>query len=52
MAFSENLELIGNTKIKGLYTLPKGGFFKGGKLWSHVNVADELGFAVMDFSYQ
>ncbi|WP_163378349.1 DUF4221 family protein [Cyclobacterium sp. SYSU L10401] len=51
MAFSENLELIGETKIKGLTALPKGGFFKDGKLWSHVNVADELGFAVMDLKF-
>ncbi|MBD3628595.1 DUF4221 family protein [Cyclobacterium sp.] len=51
MAYSEDLELIGETKIKGLSTLPKGGFFKDGKLWSHVNVADELGFAVMDLKF-
>ncbi|WP_154858583.1 DUF4221 family protein [Cyclobacterium xiamenense] len=52
MAFTEELELIGETSVEDLSSLPKGGFFKGGKLWSHVNVADELGFAVMDFSYQ
>ncbi|WP_439482774.1 DUF4221 family protein [Cyclobacterium plantarum] len=51
MAYSDDLELIGETKIKGLSTLPKGGFFKDGKLWSHVNVADELGFAVMDLKF-
>lgn len=26
-------------------------FFKDGKLWSYVNVEDELGFAVMDFKF-
>ena len=26
-------------------------FFKDGKLWSYVNVDDELGFAVMDFKF-
>jgi hypothetical protein len=26
-------------------------FFKDGKLWSYVNVEDELGFAVMEFKF-
>lgn len=26
-------------------------FFKDGKLWSYINVEDELGFAVMDFKF-
>lgn len=51
MAFSKELELLGETKLEGLEAYPHGGFFKDGKLWSYVNVNDELGFAVMDFKF-
>src|SRR5690606_25781860 len=51
MVFSKDLELLGETKIEGLPVVPPVSFFKDGKLWSYVNVDDELGFAVMDFKF-
>ena len=50
-AYDENLKLIGETKVEGLTSVPSTPFFKDGKLWSYVNVEDELGFAVMDFNF-
>jgi hypothetical protein len=50
-AYDENLMLKGEKKLEGLSELPLSGFFKDGKLWSYVNVEDELGFAVMDFKF-
>ncbi|SDC72401.1 protein of unknown function [Algoriphagus faecimaris] len=50
-AYDKNLTLLGETKLEGLTELPIGGFFKDGKLWSYVNVEDELGFAVFDFKF-
>lgn len=50
-AYDKNLELKGETKLQGITEIPESGFFKDGKLWSYVNVEDELGFAVMDFKF-
>lgn len=50
-AYDKNLELKGETKLQGVAEIPESGFFKDGKLWSYVNVEDELGFAVMDFKF-
>ncbi|SFO30857.1 protein of unknown function [Algoriphagus ornithinivorans] len=50
-AFDKNLKLIGETEIPELDRAPLSAFFKNGKLWSYVNVNDELGFAVMDFKF-
>lgn len=50
-AYDKNLELKGETKLQGVTEIPESAFFKDGKLWSYVNVADELGFAVMDFKF-
>jgi hypothetical protein len=50
-AYDKNLELKGETKLQGVTEIPESGFFKDGKLWSYVNVEDELGFAVMDFEF-
>ncbi|RAI95171.1 uncharacterized protein DUF4221 [Algoriphagus yeomjeoni] len=51
MAYSKDLELIGETRLEGLSKIPFGLFFKDGKLWSYVNVEDELGFAVFTFDF-
>ncbi|WP_297336728.1 DUF4221 family protein [Algoriphagus sp.] len=48
-AFDQELNLIGETAIPELDAIPAEAFFKDGKLWSYVNVDDELGFAVFDF---
>jgi hypothetical protein len=48
-AFDKDLNLIGESKIEQLPSQPSWPFFKDGKLWSYVNVDDELGFAVMNF---
>jgi hypothetical protein len=50
-AYDKDLTLKGETKLEGLSELPLGGFFKDGKLWSYVNVEDELGFAVFTFNF-
>jgi len=50
-AYDENLTLKGEKKLEGLSELPLSGFFKDGKLYSYVNVEDELGFAVFTFDF-
>ncbi|WP_057936862.1 DUF4221 family protein [Algoriphagus resistens] len=50
IAYSEDLELIGETRVNGLSRIPFGAFFRDGKLYSNVNVEDELGFAVFTFN--
>jgi hypothetical protein len=50
-AYDKDLTLKGEIKLEGLSELPLGGFFKDGKLWSYVNVEDELGFAVFTFDF-
>jgi hypothetical protein len=51
MAFDENLNLIGEKQLDELRSTPSYPFFKDGKLWSYVNVDDELGFAVFTFDF-
>ena len=51
-AYDKELTLKGETKLEALRELPLGGFFKDGKLWSYVNVEDELGFAVFTFDFK
>ncbi|TNF45001.1 MAG: DUF4221 domain-containing protein [Cytophagales bacterium] len=50
-AYDKDFKLIGETQLKDLTSVPAYPFFKDGKLWSYVNVEDELGFAVMDFKF-
>ncbi len=50
-AFDKDLNLIGETELTELEKIPSNSFFKEGKLWSYVNIDDELGFAVMDFNF-
>ncbi|SFT76545.1 protein of unknown function [Algoriphagus locisalis] len=50
-AFDSQLNLIGEKKLEELFTVPETAFFKDGKLWSFVNVEDELGFAVFTFDF-
>ncbi len=47
--FDLELNQLGETVIPIFPEIPF--FFKEGKLWSYVNVEDELGFAVMDFKF-
>ncbi|MDR7132625.1 hypothetical protein J2X69_004999 [Algoriphagus sp. 4150] len=51
LAFDSDMKLVGETLIKGLKDTPESAFFKDGKLWSYVNVEDELGFAVFTFDF-
>jgi hypothetical protein len=51
MAFDKDLNLIGETQLDELRSTPSNPFFKDGKLWSYVNVEDELGFAVFTFDF-
>lgn len=50
-AYDKDFNVLGETKIEGLNKVPANYFLKDGKLWSYVNVEDELGFAVMDFKF-
>jgi hypothetical protein len=50
-AYDLDFKLIGETQLDQLFEVPEYPFFKDGKLWSYVNVEDELGFAVMDFKF-
>jgi hypothetical protein len=50
-AYDKEFNVMGETKIEGLKKVPENAFWKDGKLWSYVNVNDELGFAVMDFNF-
>ncbi len=47
--FDENLNQLGETIVPVDPFSKK--FFKDGKLWSYVNVEDELGFAVFTFDF-
>ncbi|WP_425636894.1 DUF4221 family protein [Algoriphagus yeomjeoni] len=49
--YDKELTLKGEAKLDNLETIPRAGFFKDGKLWSYVNVEDELGFAVFTFDF-
>ncbi|WP_074225952.1 DUF4221 family protein [Algoriphagus halophilus] len=51
LAYSENMELIGEALIPDFNQVPESYFFKDGQLWSYVNVRDELGFAVFTFDF-
>ncbi|MHA7130419.1 DUF4221 family protein [Algoriphagus namhaensis] len=49
--FDQNLNLLGEAKMESINSIPQSAFFKDGKLWSYVNVEDELGFAVFTFDF-
>jgi len=51
LAYDEGFNVLGETKLDKLKTIPSSYFFKDGKLWSYVNIDDELGFAVFTFDY-
>lgn len=50
-AYDQDLNLVGEVQMEELNSQPSWPFFKDGKLWSYVNVEDELGFAVMEFKF-
>jgi hypothetical protein len=50
-AFDSELNLVGETQLEELTIIPENPFFKDGKLYSYVNVEDELGFAVFTFDF-
>jgi hypothetical protein len=50
-AYDRDLNLVGELEMEELDFQPSWPFFKDGKLWSYVNVEDELGFAVFDFKF-
>jgi len=49
-AYDQEFNLIGEALLP-ITNRPSDPFLKDGKLWSYVNVEDELGFAVMDFKF-
>ncbi len=50
-AYDKELNLIGEKRLEDLDQVPSSSFFKDGKLYSYVNVEDELGFAVFTFDF-
>jgi hypothetical protein len=50
-AYDTDFNVVGETKIEGLKEPPSTYFWQDGKLWSYVNVEDELGFAVFTFDF-
>ncbi|MDG1277915.1 MAG: DUF4221 family protein [Algoriphagus sp.] len=50
-AYDTDFNVVGETKVEGLKEPPTTYFWKDGKLWSYVNVEDELGFAVFTFDF-
>ena len=50
-AYDREFNLIGEAELPEEAKFPRDFFFKDGKLWSYVNVADELGFAVMELKF-
>ncbi|MBN3581615.1 DUF4221 family protein [Algoriphagus aestuarii] len=49
--YDKDLNLLGETRLDDIETRLESPFFKEGKLWSYVNVEDELGFAVFTFNF-
>lgn len=49
--YDSDLILLGETHLEKLTEVPPASFFKDGKLYSFVNVEDELGFAVFTFDF-
>jgi hypothetical protein len=50
-AYDKEFNVLGETMLKGLNANVYSYFLKDGKLWSYVNVEDELGFAVFSFNF-
>ncbi|MEP1085029.1 DUF4221 family protein [Algoriphagus sp.] len=50
-AYDAELNLIGEKFLEDIDQIPSSPFFKDGKLYSYVNVEDELGFAVFTFDF-
>ena len=51
LVFDEGLNLLGEKELEEMESVPSFPFFKDGKLYSYVNVEDELGFAVFTFNF-
>ncbi|WP_026956024.1 DUF4221 family protein [Algoriphagus vanfongensis] len=49
--YDKDFKVVGESKLEGIDFKLKNLFFKDGKLWSYVNVEDELGFAVLTFDF-
>ena len=50
-AYDKDLNLIGESQLENVEYRFQSPFFKDGKLYSYVNVEDELGFAVFTFDF-
>jgi hypothetical protein len=51
LAYDQDYNLLGEAKLDLEERIDYNVFFKDGKLWSYVNVEDELGFAVFTFDF-
>ncbi|WP_339867722.1 DUF4221 family protein [uncultured Algoriphagus sp.] len=51
LVYDEKLNLLGESRLEEYKEFPRSYFFKEGKLYSYVNVEDELGFAVFTFDF-
>ncbi|SFT76436.1 protein of unknown function [Algoriphagus locisalis] len=50
-AYDRDFKVLGETKLNTIEGLLSKTFFKDGKLYSYVNIDDELGFAVFTFDF-
>lgn len=50
-AYDQDFNVLGETKLEGIESNLNNIFFKEGKLYSYINVEDELGFAVFTFNF-
>jgi hypothetical protein len=50
-AYDKEFNVLGENRLNGLNANVYSYFLKDGKLWSYVNVEDELGFAVFSFNF-
>jgi hypothetical protein len=51
LAYDQNFNLLGESKLELRDRIDSSFFWKDGKLYSYVNVEDELGFAVFTFNF-
>ncbi|MEX2566884.1 MAG: hypothetical protein WD431_13145 [Cyclobacteriaceae bacterium] len=51
LVYDKDLNFPGDKHQPELKKIPEFRFSKDRKLWSYVNVEDELGFAVIDFNF-
>ncbi|MGX7835587.1 DUF4221 family protein [Campylobacter fetus subsp. venerealis] len=50
-AYDKDFNVLGETKVEDMKEVPSTYFFKDGKLYSYINIEDELGFEIFTFNF-